>query len=456
MFSRVIANLSSRTPSRAISADTPGVRSSVPSRTRTPLRGHRCTRATAVGLATFLTSFCLAASAEGQIRRDPNGVNVNSQGATTVFITFGGLQDQVPVEATWCGELIPATPDIGLRCDPSTIFGRLPIRFDQSRLTGSVFTDVMSIPPSVARRAYQAAARGETSSFFYVRRFVSTTGGPDEYVFVTCRLAGGGARVPLALTNVRIAFEGDRAVVGVPRGTPVPEFSAEIAYNGTGRLRGRWEVVLPGDQQPSATDLLPEASLPPEERALQRRYTNVGRFDVFLPPTGEVTVPGPPVDRLPTSVDGLYQVLLRVEASDDREADSNLAAAGAGTGVIHAGAVAGFPLPILRYSVGSAASAFGSGQLRLLEPRPGATAPSDSVTFRWAPIDDAHLYRLEIRDADGQELLSALLQQGIGAYPAPRWILVRTSGSTMRWRVVALDSNGEPKATTEWRELAVP
>lgn len=407
-------------------------------------------------LTGLVIALCLVPSLHGQIRRDPNGVNVNAQGATTVFITFGGLRDQVPVEATWCGELISAAPDIGQRCDPSTIFGRLPIRFDQSRQNGSVFTDIMSIPPSVARRAYQAAARGETSSFFYVRRFVSTSGGPDEYVFVTCRLAGGGARVPLALTDVRLVFEGERAVVGVPRGDSVPSFSAEIAYNGTGRLRGRWEVVLPGDQQPTSTDLLPAASLPPEERALQRRYTNVGRFDIFLPPTGEATVPGPPVDRLPTSVDGLYQVLLRIEASDDREADSNLAAAGAGTGVIHAGAVAGFPLPILRYSVGGSSADFGTGRLRLLEPAAGSTAPGDSLTFRWEPTSDASLYRLEIRDGDGQEILSAVLQQGIGAYPAPRWVFARTSGSTIRWRVVALDAEGETQAATEWRDLDVP
>ena len=102
----------------------------------------------------------LAAAADpaAAISRDPNGVNVNAQGATTVFITFGALNQQVPVEATWCGELIPAAPDIGFKCDPATLFGRLPLRVDQSRLNGNVFTDIMSIPPSVARRAWQAAA----------------------------------------------------------------------------------------------------------------------------------------------------------------------------------------------------------------------------------------------------------------------------------------------------------
>ena len=73
--------------------------------------------------ATALAAIILSTTLHGEIRRDPNGVNVSSQGATTVFITFGGLNDQVPVEATWCGELIPAAPDLGLKCDPATVFG---------------------------------------------------------------------------------------------------------------------------------------------------------------------------------------------------------------------------------------------------------------------------------------------------------------------------------------------
>src|SRR3954452_23052723 len=162
------------------------------------------------------------------IQRSPTGTNVNSQAATSVFITFGNLRQQVPDEAVWCGELIPATPDIGSKCDPNTIFGALPIRYDQSRLSanGTVFTDIMSIPPSVARRAYQAAARGQNSAFFYVRRFRSTTGGPDEEVFVTCKLTGGGARVPFPLLDVREAFATNEPVVSVERPAVPPPFKA--------------------------------------------------------------------------------------------------------------------------------------------------------------------------------------------------------------------------------------
>lgn len=48
-----------------------------------------------------------------------------------------------------------------LKCDPATIFGSLPARFNLSRPSGNLgFSDVMSIPPSVARRAYQSAIDG--------------------------------------------------------------------------------------------------------------------------------------------------------------------------------------------------------------------------------------------------------------------------------------------------------
>ena len=144
----------------------------------------------------------------GPVRVNPTGVNVNSQGATSVFLTFGGLTNQVPAEAFWCGALMSAAPAIGQRCDPATVFGRLPARLDLSRGSGSSgFTDIMSIPASVSRRAFQDAQSGATSSFFYVRRFVSLTGAPDEYVAGTCRMAGGGARVPFGPFLILAALE---------------------------------------------------------------------------------------------------------------------------------------------------------------------------------------------------------------------------------------------------------
>jgi hypothetical protein len=400
-------------------------------------------------------------TAVAQIRVNPTGVNVNGQGATTVFLTFGGLTaDQVPTEAFWCGELEDARPDVGLRCNPSTLFGQLPLRFDQSRPSGSSgFTDIMSIPASVARRAYQAAALGESAAFFYVRRFTSRSGGRDVYVAVTCRLTGGGAGVPLALTDVRLTFDAEAPVVAVAGGDTPPPLHADIMYTGTGRLHGRWEVVLPGEDPPTERDLLSEASLPLEERGSQRRYAQLARFDVFLPPSGRVQVPGPDPARLPRNVDGVYLVLLRVEASNDRDSESDLSAAGAGAGVVSSGAVAGFPLPTLRYVVGSGADVPSVASVRrvtLLAPADGdSLGVLSAAAFSWDIVPLAVRYRLEIERLDGVRVFEALIGGAVATYRPPPFLAERAGGSPVRWRVRATDAAGREVARSAWRQLTV-
>ena len=410
-----------------------------------------------VALAILVCLSVPAASA--QIKVNPTGVNVNTNGATTAFITFGGLGDFRPIEAEWCGELVSAAPDVGLKCNPSTIFGRLPIRLDQSRLSGAGgFTDIMSIPPSVTRRAYQAAEAGEKSSFFYVRRFRNAATGQEQYVAVTCRLAGGGARVPFSLVDVQVKFNVETPILFIKPGEAAPPLSARILYNGTGRLKGRWEIVYPSEEVPSERDLLTEGTLPLEERGTQRRYTELSRFNVFLPPTGEFVLKGPDVDRIPTTTEGMYLLLLRIEASDDKEGDSNLGSAGAGIGVVHAGAVAGFPMPPLRYVVGSGSSELAettaSTQMVALSPLADAalasTAPLD---FTWTEGGvRAAFFRVEVRNANGEDVHAAIVPRGAGLYRAPSWLLEK-AGASAAWRIVALDLLGRQVSRTEWRRM---
>src|SRR5437868_9208871 len=107
--------------------------------------------------------------ADAQVRVNPAIVNVSTQTATTVFLSYGGLRpDQVLAEAVWCGDVVPAAPDLGMKCDPATLWGQLPIRYDRAVTSGlSGFTDIMSVPVSVARRAYEASTRvGNESQFF--------------------------------------------------------------------------------------------------------------------------------------------------------------------------------------------------------------------------------------------------------------------------------------------------
>ncbi|AKG24455.1 hypothetical protein IJ00_04910 [Calothrix sp. 336/3] len=377
-------------------------------------------------LFTTTTNFFFAPIAQA-INVSPRGVNVSTSTATTVFLTFLGLNNQAPAEAFWCGAINP-----NQSCVPGTIFGRLPLRSNLSRPSGNNnFTDIMTIPPSVARRAYQDAARGNSSEFFYVRRFVSTTGGADEFVAVTCRLAGGGARVPLALTNVELRFAGDKPTPAVVTGETLPQFNATISYNGTGRLKGRWEVVLPGDPPPSQRDLLTEASLPVEERPRQRRYSQLQRFDVFLPPVGKTILPGPDPRNLPKGSSGLHMILLRVEATDDREGNSDT-----GVGIVNSGAVAGFTLPVLRYFVTPSPT-----KLQLLQPVPGnILSVKEVLRFVWQEFAGATAYKLEVQQGE-KSLLSAILPPDKTSYTAPPW-LKENLQQPLRWQVTALKADG--------------
>jgi hypothetical protein len=418
-------------------------------------------------LIALVVGLASTALAQSEINVSPKTVNVYGQGSTSYLLTFGNLGPYRPAESTWCGELIPALPDIGLKCSPTTTWGQLPARYNQSRLSGvNAFTDIVSVSPSIARRAYQAAAAGQESIFYYVKRFINTAGGPDQYVWVGCRMTGGGASVPFSLTDVRLSFGEQRAETGnddaplvlfIEPGQKLPVVKAEIIYTGTGRLKGRWEVVQPGDPSPDERDLLPEGALPIEERGKQRRYQQLGRVNVFLPPAGQFTLTGPDPARLPNNVAGQYLILLRIEATDDREADSDLASVGAGAGVVHSGAVAGFALPALRYAVGGGENVQTVGptqRFAQLLPRDGVTVAAKlPLDFVWETMAQAAFYRLELEDATGKSLLAATLRAGVTSYRAPSWLKERMSNGRLRWRVVALDKTGKVIAETAYQNL---
>jgi hypothetical protein len=420
-----------------------------------------------ISMILLFACLAMAAFAQGEIRVSPTNVNVYSQGSTTIFLTYGNLGDYRPAQTAWCGDLQPATPAVGFTCAPGTIYGTLPSRYDISRFSGNnAYTDIVSVPASVARRAYQAAARGEDSQFFYVRRFISLSGAPDQFVVVTMRLSGNGAGAPFSLTDVQLDFGaglGPRAngqeplVLFIEPGGQAPPIRADIKYTGAGRLRGRWEVVRPGDPQPEPRDLLPEASLPVEERGTQQRFTQLSRFNVFLPPGGRYVLQGPDPARLPRDAAGQYLILLRVEASDDRENISDLSAVGAGAGVALGGAAAGFPLPALRYVVGggdNSRNASTANSFEPLLPRDGVTIPAGApIDFAWAASPQAAFYRLEVEDENGKLILSAMLKSSVRNYRAPSWLKSKVTGGNLRWRVVAMGRAGQYIGETEKRKF---
>jgi hypothetical protein len=409
-----------------------------------------------ISVIALLFFYIVTISAQN-IRVNPTGVNVNSQNPTTVFLTFGRIPNgYVPAEAVWCGELAPAPPSaIGFQCRPETIYGALPVRYNLSRASGDGgFTDIMAIPPSVVRRAYSAAVRGASAGFFYVRRFVSSVGQPDQFVSVTCRMTGGGARVPFALTNVELKTPKDEPILFVKTGEAFPKIAAEIQYNGTGRLKGRWEIVQPGEEPPSDRDLLTEATLPIEERGSQKRYTPIARFNHFLPPNGKFNLPLEMNERVPTLAEGQYILLLRIEATDDKESDSNLEILGVGNGVVHSGAAASFPMPSLKFFVTGKDLKTDWEENAFLNPQTeSAVETNQPPVFSWKELEGAAAYRLEITDERENSMLSAMLLSPTTNYRAPSWFWTRTATKNLHWRIIALDGDGKVFSQTKLQKI---
>ncbi len=398
---------------------------------------------------------------------NPTGVNVRSNAPNTVFITFQGLEpNERAIEALWCGTVQPGVGAGSVTtsdpCVPNTLFGRLPLNFDRSRATQGVgqknFSDIMVIPASVVRRAVQEGIEGKNSDFFYVRHFTGGSSG-DKWVVVTCRLGAGGARTPLSLIDVKISFSGqaDTTQLTVLRsGERLPRFSAEIQYNGSGQLKGRWELVRPGDSDPEVNDLLTEATLPLELRGTQKRYTTISRFSQFVMPNSTARIDGPDPALLDTRVEGPYQVLLRIEATDDKEANTEI---GSGA-LVKTGGVAGFPMPTLKYFVGdvAAASALSASQsgaasktLDLMLPLSDAIVDaSRAVVFEWINAPGAVNYRIDVESGGKTIITSTTVETRYT--PPPSWIATRVQGNA-KWRVEALDRDGRVLAQSSIRQF---
>ena len=302
----------------------------------------------------------------------------------------------------------------------------------------------MSITPTVARRAYTDAANGNDGRFFYVRRFISTNGGQDQFVPVTIRLSGNGAGVPFSLTAVKLLWQdGEKVVPFIKPDEKLPKISVEIRYTGTGRLKGRWEIVKPGETLPETQDLLSEAALPPELRGTQRRYTLLNRFNVNLPPGGKYILPGPENWRIDKSIEGMYLLLFRVEASDASNSASNT-----GQNSVATGGVAGFAMPTLRYYVGNSNNV-NINQITNI----AATEFRPPIILRWKETANAKLYRIEIEDADGKKVFSSIVMPSTKQYQLPSFIRELALAKQLKWRVFAIDEAGKTLEESVFNEV---
>ena len=375
----------------------------------------------------------------------PALADVASTGSSSVAIRYTLAAADAPLGGQFCSALSDAYPPNGVAngnpCAAPLGFSNSVVSYSAASLQAS---ENLNVPQSIAQQAYQAARASGNSIFYFVRQFSS-----GKYAVVQLRLSGGSAaNAPLALTEVKLAFRpGNQPLAFIQRGQAVPRFNAQIRYRGAGLLRARWELVQPGDILPGNLDLSAEASLSPQERALQQRYQLLQTFHIYLQPSGNVTIPGPDPSMLPTDIDGQYQILLRIEATDALQADAS-------------GGSAPFVLPVLRYFVGvpgtsGASPARDIAAITLLAPAASADTGTGAINFQWLPLESAQFYRLEIEE-NGSLVFAARIRAGgdsSNSYQAPPLLREQATGFLTRWRLMALDAQGRAVGQSEWRGL---
>ena len=379
--------------------------------------------------------------------------NVSSDLAQTLSYSFTGNSTVVtPGDGIFCFDLIGALPSgstvTGNPCAAGSEFARHPTvvsAFQYTRVGGFVRSvrETIRVPSAVSRFAREQ----NRARYYFVRNFL-----PNQYAVVAIDLLGNVANQPIALTDMRMYFKqgGEQPIVFVKRGSALPPIEAKINFTGSGWLRGAWEIVQPGDVEPTESDLITDASLPLEQRGLQRRYTVVGSFQQYLAAVGQATLTPPDLSRFPVTVNGGYRVLLRIFADPaiGAEGDARLASGSAG-----------FALPTARYFVGSFASHGAKSTLppmTINRPAPDHTFTAiEPVSFGWQASADAAVYLLEAVDVTGRVVAAAQVPASAvelnSAYTAPQpWRTQAAKGST-RWRVTAYGRDGEPLARSDWR-----
>ena len=112
-------------------------------------------------------------------------------------------------------------------------------------------------------------------------------------------------------------------------------------------------------------------------------------------------------------------------------------------------------MPVLRYVVGAGeyVRPAAEGTLELILPSDEAEVGSDGpLDFTWLETAQAAVYRVDIYEGD-RVVLSGLVPSGVAIYRAPPGVQQRLASGSLRWRVVALDIQGQEIRVSPWRNL---
>ncbi len=341
-------------------------------------------------------------------------------------------------------------------------------------------------PPSVPGTfgATRSTLAGNNAPMIFSQAVPSTAGAANSPLIL------GVTRLGYGLNAVGTNFQSYRT------SSDFEPFGAQFQYSGSGLVSYRWEVVQPGDPEPTPFDLLPQASLSIQDQVKQARYTEIARGEVYLPVFGRHFLRGPDPTLLPRNGEGIYRILLRIEA--------NAASSG--------GAISGaspFPIAPLTYVMGGVngietpassdrkkrgltggtgvaefssmgllpdgGPALGGGSLKYrpvgdawktLALKPveivgAVTQPDQSVELIWKAFEGAASYLVEVEPlSPGFAGVSAVRIIGVVKTGGSLTFLLRPSAlanfeanKSLRWRVVVYASDRKIVGQSDWQPL---
>lgn len=355
------------------------------------------------------------AEAQASAFATPNSLSASLQSTLpttvvwTVRLTAPGAATRVivlPTTATSPQGTVSAPNGTVLQVDP------LPLTV---HLTGVVTAAVQGSVPETFRLAPSAVAAAQklgVNTLLLARTF--TAGGAPYIATATVTVGlGGSGSGPLSLSRVALHFD-DRTLVRLLRQGESAVAVAEITYSGNGVFSGLWEVASP-----------PSTQGEPVFVPLGSASTNLTAGGI-----AEVTSPA-----LPSSLAGTYYVRFRVRSP-----------------------VVSFQSLVLRYGVEQGPAI---PPIVVTSPEAHATFNPDT-RFSWQPAPGAVAYRLEFYAADvapdyepplsgewlpaerRDSVLSALAQTHLAA------------GRAYRWRIVAVDGDGEVVGRSSLYEIRTP
>lgn len=370
-------------------------------------------------------------------------------------------------------------------------------------ITQSVTTATTNRPPSVP---------GAVSNITSVT-LIGGGGAPITFSSnVSSNNLAGAITDPLTFSDVRLVFgrdESGKTEAFYAADETFDVFGAQLNYSGAGILRGRWEIVYPGDRLPSEVDLFPEAGLPISLRLQQQRYFQLERVQTYLSPTGRYFLTGPDPAKLPRNIPGQYLILLRIEATSAGNGLENGRAAfafpvlrytvfaprtndtdpsdavatynnlqrplnGSGANVAQFSAIGEIPRGAITMGFSSMRPALpgqgltrlGPSAITLMLPIAGARisrgvvvgigVDAKAIEFSWGDVAGAASIRVELQTQNGKPILSANVAVGVGRYLLPAIVMddIANNGQ-LRWRVRATNAQGKLIGEADWRQLTI-